>query len=267
MRTLKESQHSKCKKSNCTVDTNIIIGVFNETDSFHNDCTNLLINLKRLYVPFSACSEASKTFSNKVYQALGPIIRFYAFENLKLDHYELCEKENKLLEELDELFPHNQNFNKFAIRHAREIRQKYYKNNEVVRELTNFAKNLANRNTFLNIFDKKIKDINSEILYKEYIPDLSDKKHNKKYMAINECLNAVVFKDPPDKKIFIHTIHSYPHEFELPVYGISTDNEYVEKSNVSKVLLEKELNYDLSSIEFIKLEDFLNELEVDSTET
>jgi predicted nucleic acid-binding protein len=215
--------------SNCSVDTNILIAVYNEEDRLHQSALKLMNCVNNLYIGFAVIDETIITFGRKIREVMARIILFYSKLNLKSPEDEIINKEDELLSQLNTENPRNINFHKFIIKKAREIRKKSSSNREIIHGLIRLHKELNDASHILDTIINKILNVNSNINFYPYFIRSSD-SYNKKLKDVLDTIDDIKFKDDNDKRIFVELVVCYPAEFELPVVFVSDDKEFIKKA-------------------------------------
>ncbi len=245
---------------NCAVDTNILIAVYNEEDRLHQDVLKLIININNLYIGVSVLDEALITFGRKIREILGKIILFYSKLDLKRQEEDIINEENKLLSQLNAENPRNENFHKFIIKKAREIRRNCSTNEELIEKLLRLHKELNDAGHILKKIIDRISNINSEINLCPY-SFKNSKRYNDKIREIIDLIKDIKFKDDNDKKIFVELIVCYPTQFELPLIFVSDDKEFIKKARRAVEKLKSKYGEDyFDNLKLEKLAELLNKL-------
>ncbi|WP_297318761.1 hypothetical protein [Methanocaldococcus sp.] len=216
--------------SNCAVDTNILIAVYNDEDRLHQDALELMKHINNLYIGHSVIDETCITFGKKIREVISKVVLFYSKLDLKSREEEIIKMENDLLSQLNSENPQNVNFHKFIIKKSREIRKKSSSNNDIIKGLLRLHKELNDAVCILNTITNKILSINSEINFYPYT-FVNNKRYNDKIREVTELIKDIKFKDSNDKKIFVELVVCYPAHFELPIVFVSDDKEFIKKSH------------------------------------
>ncbi|ADC69805.1 conserved hypothetical protein [Methanocaldococcus sp. FS406-22] len=185
---------------NCSVDTNILIAIYNEEDRLHQDALKLINHVNNnLYIGFAVLDETVITFGRKIREIMGKIISFYSKLNLKIPKEKIIDEEEKLLSQLNSENPRNENFHKFIIKKAREIRGKCSSNMEIIRELLRLHKELNDANHILCVITNRILKINNNINFCLYTFEYIN-SYKEKIKEILDVIDDIKFKDDNDKK-------------------------------------------------------------------
>ncbi|MEM2109945.1 MAG: hypothetical protein QW327_05620 [Candidatus Odinarchaeota archaeon] len=185
-----------------TLDTNILIGVANETDELHEKSLSLITGEDRkghkCFLVYTAVREFNLTFRKKLNQAIGEILE-------ELRKIEDVEQGFDLKRNLVELFNRkiNQktlltNFYKLLFK---KIDEYIIENLDISRLFTYLVELTENLSRIA--FDV-INDIIGELEI-HYI-DLTNEDHIEKVSKINELSREIIFKDKTDKAILIEVI-------------------------------------------------------------
>lgn len=256
MKILKESVASKF--NNIIVETNFVTSMYNPEDNHRVTFEEIVKIAKKLYVPIIAYKESAKSFTTKLSIIHTHLIEYYLNLDFKKDNSEIYEEEEKLLENLNSLFRHNANFNRYLINVARNIRLNCFNNMDFILELNDHILKIGNIGVFRKNIDSRILSINQNLELGEVpLPKLKKRSSETKYNSVKRVTDMLDY-DKPDKKLFMHIMYHYPELYECPVSFISSDQDFMKKSNSSLTELNTQNGLDISQIQTIYIYDYFD---------
>jgi hypothetical protein len=254
MKILKEFAVSDFK--NIIVETNFITSFFNKHDSHRIVFEKILKYSENVYIPQTAFKESIKSFKNKLDRIHTFLMSKYLKMDLNRDNSEIYEEEEKILEELNLTFDKSINFNKYLLNVSRDLRLRYLDKTDFLSALTDHVLHIANIAVFEKVVYEHSRSINPELnFYNVLVPNVNKPTIQKRYNKIKNAIEPVNYNDKPDKKLFLNIMYHYPDEYEVPLSFISSDSEFIEKSRLSLIELNNQIDLDTSELKMIYVYD------------